>query len=66
MNGARAMMIKRLTLFGPLFAIGVSSVGASAQELCEESEKVDAELNRVYKQMGRKGSWSPRILAVIF
>ena len=56
------MMVNRLPLFGLLFAIGVSSVGASAQELCEESEKVDAELNRVYKQLFRKYKDQPVFL----
>ena len=56
------MMIKRLSLFGLLFALGVSSVGASAQGPCEESQKVDAELNRVYKQILRKYKDQPLFL----
>ena len=62
MNGARMMMIKRLSLFGLLFALGMNSVGASALDPCEESEKVDAELNRVYKQILRKYKDQPLFL----
>ena len=62
MNGARMMMIKRLSLFGLLFALGMSSAGASALDPCEESEKVDAELNRVYKQILRKYKDQPLFL----
>jgi len=43
-------MMKRLTLFGFLFAVGLSSAGVSA-DTEPSCVKADAELNRVYKKI---------------